>query len=186
MPAVISGTGDRNRMLGQENQRAAIPSWISGVQMLTSRMKPSTTISSGLGEMVGPVLQRPFRAPDQPGAAQQGIAGNQRHPAHHRERRQPVEHAAGEVAALHLKALDEGAKRDALDEGRDQRAEVEGDVPQKAARVGLEAELEGDAAEDQGDQHRPAAAGRAPAARSRRPAERPRTARRRPAPARFR
>src|SRR6266487_3576376 len=44
--AVTSGTGHRNRMLGNENQRAAIRSNASGVQRLTTAMNASTATSS--------------------------------------------------------------------------------------------------------------------------------------------
>src|SRR3546814_7376471 len=52
-----------------------------------------------------------FRAlHDKPGAAEQGIAGDQRDAAEQREGRQPIEGAAGVMPSLHLESLDEGAQ----------------------------------------------------------------------------
>src|SRR3546814_1560597 len=86
---------------------------------------------------------------DKPGAAEQGIAGDQRDAAEQREGRQPIEGAAGVMPSLHLESLDEGAKHDSLGKGCRRRSGIEGDIPPAAAGVGPEAEFEGDAAKDQ-------------------------------------
>ena len=74
-------------------------------------------------------------------------------PGHQRERGQPVEHAAREIPAFDLEALDEGAEHEALGERREHRAVVERLIPEMAVARGFEAELERDAAQDQRDQH---------------------------------
>ncbi len=99
-------------------------------------------------------LQLAGGAHHQPGAPEQCIGDDQRQPAEQRERRQPVECAAGIGAPLHRQAADECAEHHALEEGRRQRAADEGLVPYVLPLLaGLEAELEGHAAEDQRQQH---------------------------------
>ena len=70
-----------------------------------------------------------FRLPDEPGRAEERVAGNEAEPAEERERRRPVERAAGEGAVRHADSLDEPAEDHALAEGGDDRAAGEGDVP---------------------------------------------------------
>ena len=66
---------------------------------------------------------------DQPGRAEQGIADDQADADQQAERRQPVPPAAGIGAALDRDALEQRAERDALREGRDDRAEGEARSP---------------------------------------------------------
>ncbi len=105
-------------------------------------------------QVVHALLQVAGGLHDQPRAAQQGIGDDQRQPAEHRERRQPVQRPTSICPVGDRKAVDERPQCNALEESRHQRTTDEGLVPDVLARLaGLEAELEGHAAEYQPHQH---------------------------------
>ena len=80
-------------------------------------------------------------------------AAHETDPGHQAEGGQPIPGAACELRARNFEALHESPGHDALREGHHERAGVERLVPDAPGRIGLEAELECDAAEDQGNQH---------------------------------
>src|SRR5258705_10890836 len=100
------------------------------------------------------VLQFAFGLHDEPGAAEQGIGHDEAEAREETEWTEPIKTAAVVGSSRHLEAVDEGAQRDALREGRDVGAPGEGLVPERPVRfVSLEAEFESDAAPDQARQH---------------------------------
>ena len=127
--AVTTGTGDRNRMLGQENQRCAIP----GID----ERRPDAHRDDGDGDAdeadapgaPAPRLQIALGLHDEPARSEQTVAEHQRNAGQHRERRQEIERAAGEVATVDLEALDEGAEHHSLRKRRHRRAEAERHAP---------------------------------------------------------
>ena len=70
---------------------------------------------------------------DAPGRAEKPVAEDQRDAGQEAEGREEIEGAAGEGAAVVGEALHEGAEHHALREGRDERAVMEGVVPDQAA-----------------------------------------------------
>src|SRR5260370_28125951 len=100
------------------------------------------------------VLQFACGLHDEPGAAEQGIGHDEAEAREETEWTEPVKRDAVVGSPGQLEAVDEGAQRDALREGRDVGAPGEGLVPERPVRfVRLEAEFESDAAPDQARQH---------------------------------
>ncbi len=151
--AVTIGTGARNAMFGQENQRCAISACWIGVHRLTTPTAMRTPAKAKRPEPPGPVLEGAFGLQDEPARAEQRVAEHQRDAGHQRERGEAVERTAGKLAPVGLKALDEGAEHDALRKGAERRAVAERIVPERAALGVPVAELERDAAKDQREQH---------------------------------
>ena len=100
-----------------------------------------------------PILKRPIGLQNQPARAEQAVAKDEGKAGHRKERREAVERAASKVAAFGLKALNERAEHDALREGADDRAVIEGAIPEGPMLGVAVAELESDAAEDEREQH---------------------------------
>ncbi|EAY67145.1 Cytochrome bd-type quinol oxidase, subunit 2 [Burkholderia cenocepacia PC184] len=90
---------------------------------------------------------------DQPAAAERRIGDEHADPAHHAERRQPVERPARELVVLDLDALQQRTEHDPLAERRQRRAADEREVPHVLRAGGFRAQLERRAPEDQPDQH---------------------------------
>ena len=91
---------------------------------------------------------------DQPGGAQQRIAGHEAERGQRRIGRQPVERPAREGPVPDRDPLDEAADDQALGDGRHQRATSEGRRPEPlAAAPPVQSELERHPAQDQGEQH---------------------------------
>src|ERR1700727_462111 len=89
------------------------------------------------------VLEFAFGFHDEPGAAKQAVGHDEADACEETEWTQPVKTAAIVGGPSHLEAVDEGAQRDALREGRDVGAPGEGLVPERPVRfVHLEAEFE--------------------------------------------
>ena len=83
------------------------------------------------------------------------VAGDQRQSGQDAERCQPVPPAAGIMSSLDMDALQDGTKRNALRERRQQRSAGEREIPAVALALRRPpAKFKGDAAEDQADQHR--------------------------------
>ena len=78
-------------MFGSENQRSAMRWKASGVHRLTIAMKTSTPSSSSLRLRARALGDRAFGLHDEPGRAEQRIAGDDAEPAEQRERRRQVE-----------------------------------------------------------------------------------------------
>ena len=94
-----------------------------------------------------------FRLEDEPACPEKAVAEQQSNAGQDGERRQEIEGCAGELAARHLEALDEGAEHEALGEGGNGRSVAEGMVPERPVLGIAEAELERDAPEHEGQQH---------------------------------
>ncbi|KAG0732684.1 hypothetical protein G6F23_014076 [Rhizopus arrhizus] len=77
-------------------------------------------------------LHPAFGLQDQPGTAQQRVAGHQRGAGQHRERTEPSERATVIDAVLQGQALHQRAEDHALGEGGQQRAQCERHAPQPA------------------------------------------------------
>src|SRR6202042_3458664 len=73
-----------------------------------------------------PGLELALGLHDEPAGAEQAVSEHERNAGQNREGREKIERAAGEVAAIDLKALDESAEHHPLRERRDRRAEAEG------------------------------------------------------------
>ena len=118
-------------MLGQENQRCAISASTSGVQMLTATTASPTPTRQTRPARRLHACRLALGLHDEPAGSEQAVAEHERDAGQDRERREEIERAAGEVAAVDLEALDEGAEHDALRERRHRRAEAEGHAPER-------------------------------------------------------
>src|SRR5262249_4633831 len=92
--AVAIGTGAKNRILGQENQRSKMGGLASGVQMLTIPMAMSTPIRQNAAVPARGILNIAVGLQDEPACAEQAIAKQQSNAGHQRERRQERKRAA--------------------------------------------------------------------------------------------
>ena len=100
-----------------------------------------------------PILQGAFRLDDEPPGAEQPVAEEKGQPRQYGKGRQKVDGGPAEHSPLDSEALNEGAEHHSLRENCDERANLEGAVPERTADAILKAKLEGDAAEDERDQH---------------------------------
>ena len=153
MSAVMTGTGARIAIWGQENHRSQISALRNGVHRLTAAIPIRTPTNDEPSQRPRPILERSLGFQDQPARAEQAVAEDERDAGQERERGEAVERTAGEVAAFGLEALDERAEHDALGESAEDGAVVEGVIPEGPMLGVAVAELERDAAKDERQQH---------------------------------
>jgi hypothetical protein len=134
-------------MFGQLNQRRAI--WACVMARADERDEGDADEERGSSHSTAEVTGRPRRLEDQPGCAEQGIAGDKAKAADDGDRAGELERAAGEGAVANRNAVDEGAEDDPVTKSRQHRAPAERSVPDIAKPPRPKPELECKTAEDQ-------------------------------------